>query len=145
VKAYDDSNIFAKILKGEIPCNKVYENDHVLAFMDIMPRGDGHALVIPKKGSRNILDVLPEDLAEVAKGVQLVARAAMRAFSADGLTIQQFNESAGGQVVFHLHVHIIPRWEGVPLKPHTGIVEKPEILAAHAEKLRRAIEQEHAL
>jgi histidine triad (HIT) family protein len=142
---YDDSNIFAKILKGQIPCHRVYENDHVLAFMDIMPRGDGHALVIPKTGSRNILDVAADDLAEVMKAVQLVAKAAMRAFGADGLTIQQFNESAGGQVVFHLHVHIIPRWEGIPLRPHTGIMEKPEILAANAEKLRQAIEQSPAL
>jgi histidine triad (HIT) family protein len=138
---YDDSNIFAKIIKGEIPCHKVYENDRVLAFMDIMPRGDGHALVVPKTGSRNILDVSPDDLAEVMKVVQLVSRAAMQAFDADGLTIQQFNESAGGQVVFHLHFHIIPRWQGVALKPHTGTMEKPENLATFAEKLRRAIGQ----
>ena len=136
---YDDSNVFAKILRGELPCQKVYETDRVLAFMDIMPRGDGHVLVIPKAGARNILDVKPDDLAELIKAVQIVARAAKDAFSADGLTIQQFNESAGGQVVFHLHVHVIPRFDGVPLRPHTGEMEKPEILAAHAQKIRAAL------
>jgi histidine triad (HIT) family protein len=136
---YDDSNVFAKILRGELPCHKVYETEHVLAFMDIMPRGDGHVLVIPKAKARNILDVKPDDLAELSKAVQVVARAAKEAFSADGLTIQQFNESAGGQVVFHLHVHIIPRFEGVPLKPHTGEMAPNDVLAGFAEKLRAAL------
>ena len=136
---YDDSNVFAKILRGELPCQKVYETDRVLAFMDIMPRGEGHALVIPKAKARNILDAQPDDLAELMKAVQIVARASKQAFGADGLTIQQFNESAGGQVVFHLHVHVIPRFDGVPLRPHTGEMEKPEILAAHAEKIRAAL------
>jgi histidine triad (HIT) family protein len=136
---YDRDNVFAKILRGELPCHKVYETDRALAFMDIMPRGDGHVLVIPKAQARNILDVAPDDLADLAKTVQVVAKAAKEAFAADGLTIQQFNESAGGQVVFHLHVHIIPRFDGVPLKPHTGEMEKPERLAAFAEKLRAAL------
>ncbi|WP_414471752.1 HIT family protein [Microvirga sp. M2] len=136
---YDDTNIFAKILRGELPCHKVYETEHVLAFMDIMPRGEGHVLVIPKAKARNIFDAQPDDLAELAKGVQVVARAAKHAFSADGLTVQQFNESAGGQVVFHLHVHVIPRFEGVPLKPHTGQMEANDVLAGHAEKLRAAL------
>jgi histidine triad (HIT) family protein len=138
---YDKDNIFAKILKGELPCHKVYETDRALAFMDIMPRGDGHVLVVPKAEARNILDVAPDDLADLAKAVQIVAKAAKEAFAADGLTIQQFNESAGGQVVFHLHVHVIPRFDGVPLKPHTGEMEKPEKLAAFAEKLRAALSQ----
>jgi histidine triad (HIT) family protein len=137
--AYDDNNVFAKILRGELPAQKIYETEHVLAFMDIMPRGDGHALVIPKAKTRNILDVEPDGLAELMKAVQIVAKASKQAFDADGVTIQQFNESAGGQVVFHLHVHIIPRFDGVPLKPHTGQMEKPEVLAAHAEKLRQAL------
>jgi len=137
--SYDDSNVFAKILRGELPCQKVHETDRVLAFMDIMPRGDGHVLVIPKARARNILDVKPDDLAELMKAVQVVARAAKEAFSADGLTIQQFNESAGGQVVFHLHVHVIPRFDGVPMRPHTGEMEKPEILAANAGKIRAAL------
>jgi histidine triad (HIT) family protein len=136
---YDRDNVFAKILRGELPCHKVYETDRALAFMDIMPRGDGHVLVIPKAQARNILDVAPDDLADLAKAVQVVAKAAKEAFAADGLTIQQFNESAGGQVVFHLHVHMIPRFDGVPLKPHTGEMEKPEKLAAFAEKLRAAL------
>ncbi|SCY00076.1 HIT family protein [Microvirga guangxiensis] len=137
---YDDNNVFAKILRGELPCHKVYETEHVLAFMDIMPRGDGHVLVIPKAKSRNILDVKPDDLAELSKAVQVVARGVKDAFSADGLTIQQFNESAGGQVVFHLHVHVIPRFEGVPLKPHTGQMEANDKLAEFAEKIRAALQ-----
>jgi histidine triad (HIT) family protein len=137
--SYDDNNVFAKILRGELPCQKVYETDRVLAFMDIMPRGDGHALVIPKAKARNILDVEPDDLAELMKAVQVVGRAVKEAFSADGLTIQQFNESAGGQVVFHLHVHVIPRFDGVPLRPHTGEMEKPDVLAANAEKIRAVL------
>jgi len=136
---YDDNNVFAKILRGELPCHKVYETEHVLAFMDIMPRGDGHVLVVPKVKARNILDVQPDDLAELAKAVQVVARAVKEAFAADGLTIQQFNESAGGQVVFHLHVHVIPRFEGVPLKPHTGEMAPNDVLARHAEKIRAAL------
>jgi histidine triad (HIT) family protein len=136
---YDQNNVFAKILRGELPCHKVYETDRVLAFMDIMPRGDGHVLVIPKVPARNILDVDPDDLAELAKAVQIVAKGVKEAFNADGLTIQQFNESAGGQVVFHIHVHVIPRFEGVPLKPHTGQMEDQEKLARFAEKVRAVL------
>ncbi len=137
---YENDNIFAKILRGEIPSHKLYEDADTFAFMDIMPRGDGHCLVIPKKPARNILDVEVDSLAAVARTTQKLARAVLRAFSADGVTVQQFNEPAGGQVVFHLHFHIIPRFEGVPLRPHTGDMEKPEILAANAEKIRAALE-----
>ncbi|WP_445501902.1 HIT family protein [Microvirga sp. G4-2] len=136
---YDDNNVFAKILRGELPCHKVYETGHVLAFMDIMPRGDGHVLVVPKAKARNILDARPDDVAELFKAVQIVGRATKEAFSADGLTIQQFNEGAGGQVVFHLHVHVIPRFEGVPLKPHTGQMADNGVLAGFAEKIRAAL------
>lgn len=136
---YDDNNVFAKILRGELPCHKVYETDRVLAFMDVMPRGDGHVLVIPKTKARNLLDVEPNDLAELAKAVQIVGKAAKAALAADGLTIQQFNESAGGQVVFHIHFHVLPRFEGVALKPHTGQMEKPEILADLAGRIRAAL------
>jgi histidine triad (HIT) family protein len=136
---YDDDNVFAKILRGELPCQKVYETDRVLAFMDVMPRGDGHVLVIPKTKARNLFDVEPDDLAELAKAVQIVGKAAQKALSADGLTIQQFNESAGGQVVFHIHFHVLPRFEGVALKPHTGQMEKPEVLADLAAKIRAAL------
>lgn len=137
--AYDDTNVFAKILRGELPAHKLYEDADTFALMDIMPRGEGHCLVIPKKPSRNILDVDPNSLAAVMRTVQKLSRAVMKAFSADGVTVQQFNETAGGQVVFHLHVHILPRFEGVALKPHTGAMEKPEILTANAEKIRAAL------
>jgi len=138
--SYDESNVFAKILRGELPCHKVYEDDRVLAFMDVMPRADGHTLVIPKAKARNILDIAPEDLAELVKAVQKVARAVKAGMQADGLTIQQFNEPAGGQVVFHIHFHVLPRWDGVPLRPHTGQMEKPEALAARAERIRAALD-----
>jgi histidine triad (HIT) family protein len=139
--AYDHDNVFAKILRGELPSHKIYEDADTFAFMDIMPRGDGHCLVIPKQPSRNIFDADPESLAAVMRTTQKLARAAMKAFSADGVTVQQFNEPAGGQVVFHLHVHILPRFEGVALKPHTGQMEKPEILAVNAEKIMAALDQ----
>lgn len=137
--AYDPDNVFAKILRGDMPAHKVYEDADTFAFMDIMPRGDGHCLVIPKKPSRNILDVDAESLAAVMATTQKLARAVMKAFSADGVTVQQFNEAAGGQVVFHLHVHIIPRFDGVSLKPHTGQMEDQAVLAANAEKIRAAL------
>src|SRR5438132_14121097 len=111
---YEDANIFAKMLRGEIPAYKVYEDDKSLAFLDIMPRSPGHTLVIPKSKARNILDVAPDDLCHVMQVTQKVARAVISTFEAEGVTIQQFNESAGGQVVFHLHVHVIPRKAGVP-------------------------------
>ena len=137
--AYDPNNIFARILRGELPCHKVYEDDSVLAFMDIMPRGEGHALVISKSPARNILDIAPEALDGLFRGAQTVARAAKAAFDADGVTIQQFSEPAGGQVVFHIHVHVIPRWDGVRLRPHTGEMAGNEVLAAQAARIRAAI------
>ena len=137
--SYDPQNIFAKILRGELPCHKVYEDDKVLAFLDIMPRAPGHTLVLPKAPARNILDIPPDDLAHVAKVAQKIAKAAMTVFGADGITVQQFNENAGGQVVFHLHVHVIPRVAGVAMKPPASEKEKPEVLAAHAQKLAAAL------
>jgi histidine triad (HIT) family protein len=137
--AYDSTNLFAKILRGELPAYKVYEDDKALAFLDIMPRAPGHALVLPKATARNVLDVEPDDLAHVMKVAQKIAKAAMKVFDAEGITIQQFNESAGGQVVFHLHVHIIPRRSGVALKPPASEKEKPEVLAENAEKLKAAL------
>jgi histidine triad (HIT) family protein len=136
---YDPNNIFAKILRGELPCNKVYEDDKTLAFLDIMPRQPGHTLVLPKAPARNLLDVSTDDLAHVMVVAQKIAKAAMTAFGADGITIQQFNEGAGGQVVFHLHVHVIPRKSGVPMKPPASEKEKPEVLAEHAKKLAAAL------
>jgi histidine triad (HIT) family protein len=134
--AYDPDNIFAKILRGEIPAHKVYEDEHVMAFMDIMPRADGHVLVIPRQPARNILDIAPDTLSRLAIGVQKVAIAVKAAMNADGLTIQQFTESAGGQVVFHIHFHVIPRFEGVPMKPHTGQMADPDVLKVNAERIR---------
>jgi histidine triad (HIT) family protein len=140
MSAYDPSNVFAKILRGELPAHKVYEDDRTLAFMDVMPRADGHTLVIPKSPVRTFLDMSPEEIAATYATAQKVAQAAMRAFAADGITIQQFNEPAGGQVVFHMHVHVLPRHDGVGLKPHTGEMAKPEVLAEHAAKLRAALD-----
>ena len=136
--AYDETNVFAKILRGELPCEKVYEDDHVLAFMDIMPRADGHVLVIPKAKARNILDIAPEDLQNLIVGTQTVARAVKAAMKADGLTVQQFSEQAGGQVVFHIHMHVLPRWDGVALRPHTGEMAPPETLKRFADQIRAA-------
>jgi len=136
---YDEGNIFAKILRGEMPAYKVYEDEKSLAFLDIMPRAPGHALVIPKAKARNILDVAPEDLCHVMQVTQKIARAVMKTFGAEGVTIQQFNESAGGQVVSHLHVHIVPRKAGVALKPPASEREKPEVLAEHAKRLAAAL------
>ena len=135
IPAYDDKNIFAKILRGEIPCAKVYEDDLVLAFMDVMPQAEGHTLVISKAPARGLLDVAPDTLATLIVRVQTVAAAVKVAFAADGLTILQYNEAAGGQSVFHLHFHVVPRMEGVELKPHQGGMAEPGVLQAHAARI----------
>jgi histidine triad (HIT) family protein len=137
--AYDPNNVFAKILRGEFPCHKIYEDDKVLAFLDIMPRAPGHALVLPKAPARNILDVSADDFAQVMTVVQKIAKVSMDKFGADGVTIQQFNESAGGQVVFHLHVHVIPRKDGIALKPPASVKEAPEVLKQQAATLAAAL------
>lgn len=136
---YDDSNIFAKILRGEIPATKVYEDEHVLAFMDAMPQGRGHTLVIPKAKARNLLDVAPDVLAALMVRAQTIARAVKTAFAADGVTLFQFSEAAGGQSVFHLHVHVVPRFDGVPLKPHTGGMADPAALKVDADRIVAAL------
>lgn len=136
---YDTNNIFAKILRDDIPSHRVYEDDAVVVFMDVMPQGQGHTLVVPKAPSRNLLDADPAMLGPLFQTVQKVARAVKSAFAADGVTIMQFNEPASGQTVYHLHVHVIPRFEDVPLKPHTGQMEKPEVLAENAGKIRAAL------
>jgi histidine triad (HIT) family protein len=137
--SYDASNIFAKILRGELPCYKVYEDDKTLAFLDIMPRAPGHVLVLPKAPVRNILDIAPDDLAHVIKVAQKIAKVSVDVFGADGVTIQQFNESAGGQVVFHLHVHVIPRKNGVAMKPPASEKAAPDVLADQAKQLVAAL------
>lgn len=139
--AYETNNIFAKILRGELPSHTVYEDAETIAIMDIMPRADGHVLVLPKMACRNVFDAPAEALKSVALTTQKLAHAVKAAFSAEGVTIQQFNEAAGGQVVFHLHVHVMPRFDGVALRPHTGAMEKNEVLASNAEKIREALKQ----
>ena len=134
-KAYDPNNIFGKILRGEIPAHKVYEDDVALAFKDIMPRAEGHVLVIPKEPARGLLDISTPTLGELIKRVQHVAHAVKTALGADGLTLHQFSESAGGQVIFHLHFHILPRWEGVALRP-PGTMGDDVKLATQAEKIK---------
>jgi histidine triad (HIT) family protein len=137
--SYDPSNIFAKILRDEIPCHKVYEDADAIVFMDVMPQAAGHALVVPKVASRNVLDADPAVLAKILPLVQKVAVASKKAFNADGITVMQFNEPAGGQTLFHLHYHVIPRFDGVPLKPHTGKMEDGAVLAANASMLKEAL------
>lgn len=137
--SYDPNNIFAKILRGEIACHKVYEDDATLAFMDVMPQADGHTLVIPKAASRNLLDADAATLGPLMASVQKVANAVHRAFAAEGILIKQYNEPAAGQTVYHLHVHIVPRTTGVDLRPHTGKMADHELLASHAGMIRSAL------
>lgn len=136
---YDTNNIFAKILRGEIPCFKVYENDHVLAFLDIMPRAPGHTLVIPKAPARNLLDITEEDFVHVARATRLIAKAAMPVFNADGMMIVQFSEPASGQEVYHLHMHVIPRFDGVALLPPATVKADMAALAEQAATLAAAL------
>ena len=137
--AYDETNIFARILRGDLPSQQVYEDDHVVAIMDLMPQGKGHVLVIPKAPSRNILDIAAHDLEALMLAVQRVARALVKAFDADGATIISYAEPAGGQSVFHTHVHVIPRFDGAPLKPHSGGMADPDELADQAFAIRAAL------
>ena len=132
---YDPNNIFAKILRGEIPCHRIYEDDHSLALMDVMPMVDGHCLVVPKAASRGLLDADPAVLTHVLATVQKVAKAAVKTMNADGFQIRQYNEPAGGQTVFHLHFHILPMKQGVALRPHTGAMADHGALAEMAKKI----------
>ena len=136
--SYDNDNIFAKLLRGEIPSETVYEDSDTLAFMDIMPRADGHVLVIPKTPARNMLDATPEQLAACLKTVQAISHALMKAFGATGITLQQFNEAAGGQEVYHLHYHVLPRHDGVRLNP-PGKMGDQAAIKANADKIRAAL------
>jgi histidine triad (HIT) family protein len=137
--AYDENNIFAKVLKGEIPCHKIYEDEDTLAFLDIMPRTEGHTLVITKEKARNLFDVRPEALAKLMAVVQKLAPVIQEAVGAEGVLIQQFNGAAAGQTVFHLHVHILPRKAGEALKPHAGKMADQTQLAATADKIRKTL------
>jgi len=134
--AYDSNNIFAKILRGEIPSHRIYEDENTVAFMDVMPQAPGHVLVVPKAASRNILDADPAVLVQTIPVVQKIANAVKEAFDANGVLVCQFNEPAAGQTIFHLHFHVIPRYEGMALRPHSGQMEDNTVLAANAEKIR---------
>jgi histidine triad (HIT) family protein len=118
--SYDASNIFAKILRGELPCHKVYEDETALVMMDLFPQAKGHTLILPKAPSRNLLDADPATLSAIMPLVQRVANAVKNVTSADGIRIAQFNEAPAGQTVFHLHFHVIPAYEGVALGAHGG-------------------------
>ena len=139
--AYDDNNVFARIIRGELPCHKVLEDETTLAFLDVSPGGRGHTLVLPKARARNIFDIDDAALAALVVRVRRVARAVHRAFGSDGVSIQQFNEEAEGQSVFHLHFHVVPRWEGIPLRISAArTAERPEALAEQAALIRAALQ-----
>ena len=137
--AYDNDNIFAKILRGELPAFKVYEDDKTFALLDIMPRCPGHTLVIPKAPARNVFDITADDFAAVARTTQKISIAVKKAFAADGVTLGQANERAGGQVVFHLHMHVMPRHDGVALLPPASRKEDVKVLEDNATKLIAAL------
>jgi histidine triad (HIT) family protein len=138
--AYDPGNIFAKILRGEIPRHEIFEDDVALALMDVMPQSKGHCLVIPKAPSRNLLDAEDETLALLMPRVARLARAAHKAFAADGVVVSQFNEAPAGQTIFHLHFHVIPRYEGMALVPHSGGMADAGMLAEQAALIRAALD-----
>jgi histidine triad (HIT) family protein len=137
--AYDPSNLFAKILRGEIPCVKVYEDAKTLAFMDVMPEADGHVLVVPKEPAENILDLSPDGMAAMMAATQKVAKAIEKALKPDGILLKQYNRAAAGQSVFHVHFHIVPRWEGVPMAPHGKVMVQAATLEPIAAKIRSAL------
>jgi histidine triad (HIT) family protein len=136
---YDPNNIFAKILRGEIPSVKVYEDAKTLAFMDVMPEAEGHVLVVPKEGAENILDLSAEGLSAMMATVQKLAKAVDKALEPDGILLKQYNRPAAGQSVFHVHFHIVPRWDGVPLAPHGKVMVEAAKLEPIAAKIRSAL------
>ena len=139
--AYDPKNVFARILRGEVPAYRVYEDARTLAIMDVMPQADGHALVLPKSPAENLYDLDPEAAAAVIRTVQKVARAAREAFRADGIMVMQFNGPAAGQTVFHFHMHVVPRVEGTPLRSHGRGMADGKVLEEHAARLRAALQE----
>ena len=136
---YDTNNVFAKILRGEIPCVKVFEDDKTLAFMDVMPEGEGHVLVIPKEPAENVLDLSAEGMAAMMTTTQRVAKAADKALQPDGILLKQYNREAAGQSVFHVHFHIVPRYEGIGLAPHGKAMVDAATLELMAAKIRSAL------
>lgn len=138
--AYDPNNIFAKILRGEAPCFKVYEDEMTLAFMDVMPQAEGHTLVIPKYPAEDLHDLDPDYAAAMAKTVKKIAAAVKKAFDAPGILVAQLNGAPAGQTVFHIHTHIIPRSQGIDLKLHARQMADFEELKKHAERIRKALD-----
>ncbi len=136
---YDTNNIFAKILRGEIPCVKVYEDAKTLAFMDVMPESEGHVLVVPKEPAENVLDLSADGMAAMMATTQKIARAVDKALAPDGILLKQYNGAAAGQSVFHIHFHIVPRWEGIPMAPHGKVMVQAATLEPIAAKIRAAI------
>ncbi len=136
---YDDDNIFARMLRGEIPCEKIFEDEHSFAFLDIMPRAPGHTLVIPRAKASGFLDIGADDLCRLMVCVQKLAPVIVKALDADGFMLQQFNGAGAGQTVFHLHIHIVPRYAGRPLRPHGEQMEDTDVLAGVGAKIRAAL------
>jgi histidine triad (HIT) family protein len=139
--AYDNNNIFAKILRGEAPSFKVYEDERTFAFMDVMPQSEGHTLVIPKVQAENIFDLPPDDAANLIQVTQKIAVAVKRAIKAPGIMLAQLNGSEAGQTVFHIHMHVIPRWSGADLKLHARELADFEVLKAQAELIKAELER----
>jgi histidine triad (HIT) family protein len=137
--AYDPHNIFAKILRGEVPAYRVYEDEHTVAILDVMPQADGHTLVLPKTPAENIFELAPDMAAAVMRSGQKLAFAVRRAFAADGVTLMQFNGPAAGQTVFHFHLHIVPRRAGQPLRSHGRTMAEASVLEEHARRIREAL------
>jgi histidine triad (HIT) family protein len=138
--AYDPNNIFARILRGEIPAHKVFEDDATLAFMDVMPQSDGHTLVVPKFAAESVFDLPPDSLAATILTTQRVAHAVKRAFDPPGVMIAQLNGRGAGQSVFHIHFHVVPRYEGVDFRFHARDMADPKLLAEHAARIRAALD-----
>ena len=137
--AYDENNIFAQILRGEADAFHVYENGNCLAFLDVMPQSDGHTLVLPKAPAENLFDLEPSIAGALFQSTQMVARAVRAAFKPDGIVVTQFNGSAAGQSVFHIHMHIIPRYANTDLRRHARRMADTAILEDHAERIRAAL------
>ena len=139
--SYDPNNVFARIIRGELPAHRVYEDADTVTFMDLMPQADGHTLVIPKRAGEGLLDTSPDSLTAAMRTVQRVAAAVSLAFAPQGIVLTQFNGAAAGQTVFHLHFHIIPVYSGAVMEKHARTMAPAERLAEHAERIRRALER----
>jgi len=137
---YDPANIFARILRGEVPAQKVFEDTHTLAFMDVMPQSEGHTLVIPKWAAENLFDLPQEQLTATILTTQRVARAVKKAFDAPGVMIAQLNGRGAGQSVFHIHFHIVPRYDGIDLRFHARDMADAQVLAGQAARIRAALD-----